>query len=1080
MPFKQFASALSKATDKQAFGYGNCLKKYPDEVHIVVSDKENSKNNILSRTKKFFKYREQPGILMLDYDPSEYGSTLTADELMEILFDIDPGIEKAARVVRGSVSAGVHLTGKKPKTNKGFHIYIPVKDASGIPKYGKLLFDHLWLKGHGYIALSANGGLLVRSPIDAAVFSGERLDFVGKPIILSDGLEYTEPHVSYVQGAYFDTSELPGLDGKQSATLKTLIAEAKKAIKPGSEQKKLEFKKNKIDEIVQETGIPCKEAADLVTKIFAGKCIKLWGDWILEFSDGDISVANLLEDHEKYDGRALADPIEGKGYGKTTAKFWWNDGKPIIRSFAHGEDKIYNLFTHEPKRYIEGIEPHFSAPNHISRDEACEKMAQAARQWLKNPKGHFAISAPAGIGKTRIVLEHVASAATKKFIEYYVPTHQLANEVMDTLLKINPKLKVTVIRGRTHVDKNHAGSIAPCKKSDLIQSIQDYGYNIYESVCQDCKHFYNCEYLDQFTDDIQIRIFTHKYLQLGRGLDKKIPDMAIIDEGFFTGMINNRVTTLGTIENYIGNKKLTDVICESLSSKRPVLAKLRKTFGDDVISELDCAIKQVLPSLPEVTAKTDAAKIKQKLGHGLKERQILAVMFEQLKTEIQAFPARKHSITVRLVNDKVEIACRHELDRFKKVSGESIAYVPVLCIDADFSQKVAKVFLPGIKRTKLSVGRNAYITQIYSTTNAKSRFTPRKNAAKGGRESDAAKTHIKNVQGIIDNVCSDYGKALIVGYQDLVGNEKTGIKSKVVLPKGSESVHFGALRGLNKFKDLNTAIIIGRNQLPLDVLESQAAALWWDSPNELVFTGKVSFQQRGYRLRDTDKKLGVLVMVCADDRAQLLQELQRESESLQAIDRLRLIHNDEIKNVFLLSNVPLDITVDSLVSFKELKNWKTSIEKALMRETNGVLLLGSDYLVKNYPDLFSNLSMVKNKVGAAGLARKMEDIKRSASSLVFNKKEYNLVSFRVKGEKGNNRKALVPRKMLYVVIKKHLKDYFKKDIEIFESTITRRGLEDMKPIVSDFDDIADRCSRLPQYYDSSYDVWYVKIDDDEE
>ncbi|MDP2903647.1 MAG: hypothetical protein Q8N96_11165 [Methylovulum sp.] len=39
----------------------------------------------------------------------------------------------------------------------------------------------------------------------------------------------------------------------------------------------------------------------------------------------------------------LADPIEGSSYGKTTAKFWWNDGIPIISSLAHGVQTTYFL-----------------------------------------------------------------------------------------------------------------------------------------------------------------------------------------------------------------------------------------------------------------------------------------------------------------------------------------------------------------------------------------------------------------------------------------------------------------------------------------------------------------------------------------------------------------------------------------------------------------------------------------------------------------------------------------------------------------------------------------------------------------
>src|SRR5215467_2900215 len=39
---------------------------------------------------------------------------------------------------------------------------------------------------------------------------------------------------------------------------------------------------------------------------------------------------------------------------------------------------------------------------------------------------------------------------------------------------------------------------------------------------------------------------------------------------------------------------------------------------------------------------------------------------------------------------------------------------------------------------------------------------------------------------------------------------------------------------------------------------------------------------------------------------------------VQAIDRLRLIHNERRKTVYILCNIPLDIPVDELVTWKQL------------------------------------------------------------------------------------------------------------------------------------------------------------------
>lgn len=280
MPFENFGTALSMATSNQAFGYGLHFKKYPDKVNIVIDGKEKPEDDILSRAKKYFKYRHQPGILMLDYDPSEYELTpqLTAKELIKILVTIDPNIATSAMFIRGSISASVHLTGKRPGKGKGFHIYIPVNDASDIPQYGKLLFDYLWLHGHGYIALGSNGHMHVRSLIDAAVFSGERIDFVGRPMIQDEGLEYTEPPATYVLGTYLDISNLPELTVEEANKVAVLIKEAKKAIKPASDRKRAECIKDKANKIVQKTGMSREKALEHVEKVFSGKCKKLWGE----------------------------------------------------------------------------------------------------------------------------------------------------------------------------------------------------------------------------------------------------------------------------------------------------------------------------------------------------------------------------------------------------------------------------------------------------------------------------------------------------------------------------------------------------------------------------------------------------------------------------------------------------------------------------------------------------------------------------------------------------------------------------------------------------------------------------------
>ncbi|MDO9267793.1 MAG: DUF5906 domain-containing protein [Methylobacter sp.] len=348
IPFSRFCDALLKAASNHAFGYGIHAHSFPDKVNIVVKGKEKPEKNIISRSGDFIGYQtEQHGILMVDHDVSEYVGHMPFETLLAALTQICPGIASAARIVRGSVSSGVHLVGESPREGKGYHFYMPVNNAADIPRFGKLLFAHLWLNGYGTIALSRNGSMLVRGPIDDAVFSGERLDFVGKPIITGTGLQYTPPEIDYTEGESLDTSLMTDLTPEQSAQLAALIADAKEEIKPASERKRKVWADEKIEQMVAKGSTP-EKAKQIIDQMIAGGFKDLYGDFLLEFNNEIVTVSEVLRNQKKYDGRSLADPIEGAEYGTTTAIFYSNNGeKPQIHSLAHGVSTTY--FLHHSK-----------------------------------------------------------------------------------------------------------------------------------------------------------------------------------------------------------------------------------------------------------------------------------------------------------------------------------------------------------------------------------------------------------------------------------------------------------------------------------------------------------------------------------------------------------------------------------------------------------------------------------------------------------------------------------------------------------------------------------------------------------
>lgn len=351
--FNDFGKVLDGLTAKQALGYGlHDAAQFGATAKVVVDEKAEPPKTI-ARTKQYFQYRQSPGILMLDHDPSPFGKAVTADELLAILAQVFPPFAKSPCWIRPSVSSGVRLAGVEPKPAKGFHIYFPVADASDIPRFGEAIFKRLVLAGHGFIARSGSGAALERSVIDGAVFSGERLDFAGRPVI-GEGIEYDAPKARLrglttdvskgVLDTALDTSCLPSLSDTEEADYKRIMAEAKCATDKAGAEIKSAWKGKKVAAMV-DAGTPELEARRQVDRIGDGRTVDLPDGFLLEFANiGIVSVADVLACPARYDGKALADPVEGVEYGRTTAKFYANaGGTPCIHSQAHGAGTRYFL-----------------------------------------------------------------------------------------------------------------------------------------------------------------------------------------------------------------------------------------------------------------------------------------------------------------------------------------------------------------------------------------------------------------------------------------------------------------------------------------------------------------------------------------------------------------------------------------------------------------------------------------------------------------------------------------------------------------------------------------------------------------
>ncbi|MFZ4700310.1 MAG: DNA primase family protein [Candidatus Methylumidiphilus sp.] len=317
----------------------------------------------------------KPAFMLLDTDtkgaPPTVRGKLAEVGIEAMVAEVLPEITSTDRVFRASTSAGLFVKATEEPIGDagGSHLYLLVKDGTDIERALKVLAQRLWLAGHGWIALARDGRMLPRQPVDTTVAGPERLVFEGGPILGADlGQDEEARRPRPTAGTAMETRvALPDLTKKERKDYDALVAAAEKAAEPEAAQVRTAYIEAEAEKLVKAGATP--EAARAT--IEARSRGDLAGTDIIELADRTVAiVAEILTDPTKYHGKACADPVEGPGYGRSTAIIYCNQPEPIIRSFAHGE-AIYRLHAGEApkaKDIFSETTPYQTALTILTRD----------------------------------------------------------------------------------------------------------------------------------------------------------------------------------------------------------------------------------------------------------------------------------------------------------------------------------------------------------------------------------------------------------------------------------------------------------------------------------------------------------------------------------------------------------------------------------------------------------------------------------------------------------------------------------------------------------------------------------------
>jgi len=603
-----------------------------------------------------------------------------------------------------------------------------------------------------------------------------------------------------------------------------------------------------------------------------------------------------------------------------------------------------------------GLKPHYHPQDEFDNaEDASDELNDQINNFfnISKPGDVWAVKAGCGIGKTSAVI----SCATKgTLIDHYVPNYKLAEELKLNYEESNSKILVNIVRGRqqTYLDEDDK-LVVICEKKEQVKILEEAGIPVPKNLClrvkkngdtQECTHYHTCNYQQQLSKNEDVRIMVHDYLATTiNSDDTRIPDYIVIDESFYNKLIIKSEFRFSEFNKSGLPNKFRRLIIEAIEDNQPLLKHLRDNI-DNIEDYLTKELKNLVPRDAGINPQMTNEQIESKLTNEVMDgnvryhryRKLLTALLKELKI------SRDESYVLRKsYKSDISIRWRDNIKRLTHTFDEDTYSPPVLLIDADLHQSITNIFFDKVNyQEEIIVKRNAFITQMYSGRNATRTIVP-EDTDNSDYKKDKAKK-IAEIQSIINRIDKDK-KLLVIAPKRFIPHLK--------LPDNCESLHFGNLRGVDKFKHFDGCLVIGRSQPSTTDIENSAAALLYDKNVSLNLTGDFIEKKRGYNLQQNGYA-GPQVQIHPDNFVQTLLEDIRENEILQAIDRLRLIYGER-KSVLILTNIPLNIEVNRILDWYTILNGN-KLERLLGKTDDGILLLSEAYLHKTYPDIYTENS----------------------------------------------------------------------------------------------------------------------------
>lgn len=462
---------------------------------MPLASTANAKPGEITRTLNWFLFHKGPGWCVFDLDPGDMPESLIRNksdrELWGVITEVVPELQGCEHLVVPSSSAGIVPPSGVANEAKGLHVYVKLAKASTCKELVQKVYDRLWAAGYGYVKLAKDGKQLLRTLIDKAVASPERLIFEAEPIVLEPLVRNPPAKCLHPGPALRDIADA------NADSVSELQAEAEAATGNAAKTQRRKYVDEKATKLSKEAGISKTAARRRVTVQTGDRVLE--DDDIIETAPGQFEQVGATLDREP-GTFGLPCPIEGSDYGTSNAYFYPADNYspvPRIISFAHGDKTVFNFERYRQLRGLrwtggdeaEGVAPRTAddAQRSLSAhvQHAIREEILPAQRKSRGKEGQGApellFSASVGVGKSSVIDENVPlTLAQGKRDLIVVPTIELAEERCKSLSNLYGDI-AGVWRGIDQPDPDQRAQ-KMCLRSDAVKAARGLGADI-SAIC---------------------------------------------------------------------------------------------------------------------------------------------------------------------------------------------------------------------------------------------------------------------------------------------------------------------------------------------------------------------------------------------------------------------------------------------------------------------------------------------------------------------------------------------------------------------------------------------------------------------